>query len=304
MDFREFIHQNTHCHALEEGFAFWKIESGSQEFRPFPLNNVHSLILVLKGEITVRIDNKQYRLTKNCFVDTVDKLLIELSDPSGNILAYQLLFTTTFIKGLLKNKPPFPLAYVLSKKEQPISVLETSTTQLLGQKMTYLETTFQDQTHHFRSEMLKCALWMLFLDISNAYLYWEYEKNNQPQETERKRILFVQFMQLLKDHIQEERSVNFYASKLCITPQYLNRIIKNISDKTVYEWISTTLTGEIFQLLENTNDPIQILADRFNFPDQATFTKFFKRQCGLSPTEYRRKQTMSIPTSDAPYIHH
>lgn len=293
MDFFEFIHKNKQCNALEEGFALLKLSSGPEDSYRFTLDNVHSIILVLEGEMTIRIDNKQYLLTKNCFVDTVDKLSFELITLSKNVLAYQLLFTKTFIVSLLKNNPPFPLAYVLNKREQPISLLDTSTVRLLSKKIKYLETTFQDRTHYFHSEMLKYALWMFFLDISNAFLHWENDNNNKTRETERKKILFKHFFKLLQDHISEERSVNFYASKLCITPQYLNRIIKSMSGRTVYDWISTILTGEIYQHLENTEDTIQLLADKFNFPDQATFTKFFKRQSGLSPTQYRKKPAIS-----------
>lgn len=97
------------------------------------------------------------------------------------------------------------------------------------------------------------------------------------------------FIKLLREHIYEKRSVGFYASELCVSPQYLNRIIKNMSGKTVYAWIAHMLTAELYRLLADTDISIQSLADHFNFPDQATFTKFFKRQSGISPTAYRRK---------------
>ncbi len=83
-------------------------------------------------------------------------------------------------------------------------------------------------------------------------------------ETERKDVLFKQFMKLLSCHIGEERTVNYYASKLCITPQYLNRVVKSISGRTVYEWISTLLLGEITQQLETADNSIQQIADRLN----------------------------------------
>ena len=44
---------------------------------------------------------------------------------------------------------------------------------------------------------------------------------------------FRQFMQLLGEHYKEERSVGFYARKLCITPKYLTTLIKQISGKSV-----------------------------------------------------------------------
>ena len=87
---------------------------------------------------------------------------------------------------------------------------------------------------------------------------------------------------------REEHSANWYASQLCVTPQYLNRAIKSITQKTVYEHISIALTGSIIEQLEISEKPISQIAEAFHFPDLATMTKFFKRQTGKTPTEYRK----------------
>ena len=291
MNFSEFICRHKNCYVLEEGFALWKINSSSGPDYCFDLNGLHAILLVLDGEMTVRIDDTPYLLRRNCFVDTIEKQTLELSGPFQQVQAWQLLLTETFLQALMKNNPPFPVAYVVKQIEHPVCVLSETTTQLLKQKISYIETIFRDRTHYFQAEMLKCALWMFFLDISNTFSHLQAEQNDTFRETERKRILFSRFIKLLREHIYEKRSVGFYASELCVSPQYLNRIIKNMSGKTVYAWIAHMLTAELYRLLADTDISIQSLADHFNFPDQATFTKFFKRQSGISPTAYRRKIT-------------
>lgn len=89
-------------------------------------------------------------------------------------------------------------------------------------------------------------------------------------------------------NIREQHSVAWYASQLCVTPQYLNRAVKSTSQKTVSDHICTTLIGTIAEELENTENPISQIALDFHFPDLATLTKFFKRQTGMTPTEYRK----------------
>lgn len=71
----------------------------------------------------------------------------------------------------------------------------------------------------------------------------------------------------------------------------MNRVVKDCSQKTAYDHICTTLTGAIIQQLEDTDNSISQIADDLCFPDQATLTKFFKRQTGKTPTEYRRMFT-------------
>ena len=64
---------------------------------------------------------------------------------------------------------------------------------------------------------------------------------------------FRQFLELLSDHYKKERSVNFYAHSLCITPKYLTTIIKCISGKPVSDWIDHFVLLEAQSLLKYTN---------------------------------------------------
>ena len=89
------------------------------------------------------------------------------------------------------------------------------------------------------------------------------------------------------------RSVKKYAEALCITPKYLSFISKNVSGKTALEWIHQSTTETIVRYLRNSNMSIKEIADTLNFPNLSFFGKFTKSQLGMSPTEYRRQQSMS-----------
>lgn len=240
----------------------------------------------------IGINGKYYLLTRDCFADIIEVDSVELKGFSEDITAFLLFFTEPFLAGLIKNKPPFPFAYVMERKENPLLLLDTSNSLTLSGKFEYLEALFRDDRHHFQAEMLKCALWMLFLDIANIFLHQAEEKDNENTDTERRRMLFMQFMKLLHTHIREQHTVDYYASRLCITPQYLNRVVRHISGQTISGWIGKVLTGEIARQLENTASSVQQIAETLNFPDQATLTKFFKRQTGTSPTDYRKKNRL------------
>ena len=131
------------------------------------------------------------------------------------------------------------------------------------------------------------------MDMANEYFRQE-DGNGEQAEASRKHILFKQFIRLLLAHVREEHTVGWYASQLCVTPQYLNRVIKSTSHKTAYDHICTTLTGAVIEQLENTEKTVAQIAEDFHFPDQATMTKFFKRQTGKTPTEYRKENTMLV----------
>jgi AraC family transcriptional activator of pobA len=127
--------------------------------------------------------------------------------------------------------------------------------------------------------------------MSNIFMH---QKNDVRlvSETDRKRYLFMRFVKQLPLHVREERGVGFYASELCVSCQYLERIVKMISGQTASQWISRVLIGEVNHQLKETEKSMQQIADEFGFPDQASFTKYYKRNLKMTPSEYRSKNLL------------
>lgn len=98
---------------------------------------------------------------------------------------------------------------------------------------------------------------------------------------------FSHFMKLLTENYKHERSVNYYAKQLCITPKYLTTLIRQVSGKSVSEWICAYVILEAKTMLKNSTMSIQEIAYALNFPNQSFFGSYFKRNTGLSPLQYR-----------------
>jgi len=58
---------------------------------------------------------------------------------------------------------------------------------------------------------------------------------------------------------------------------------------TPKESIDYFVTGTAKRLLLSEDLNNQQIADKLNFPDQSTFGQFFKRNVGMSPSEFRKK---------------
>lgn len=289
-NFLEFGRQNSNCYVMDEGVTLWKIIRKENElpvFRGENGNDIFVHILVLSGEIMAEWKGIQYPLTKNSFSDFMDGRSLIIRDMSEDIQAYVLFFTAPLIASLMKNTPPFPPSYVLRTKAWPVSVLSSEATERIQKRMSSIVESLKDESHHFYTEMMSCTLRIYMMDIANEFIRQENEGGTQ-MEVSRKHILVKQFIGLLLAHIKEEHSANWYASQLCVTPQYLNRAIKSITQETVQEHISIVLTGSIIEQLENSEKTISQIAEEFHFPDLATMTKFFKRRTGKTPTEYRK----------------
>jgi AraC-like DNA-binding protein len=99
--------------------------------------------------------------------------------------------------------------------------------------------------------------------------------------------LLNRFMKLVGEHFKEQREIRFYADRLCLTPKYLSKIIRDSSGASAGEWIDSHVALEAKALLKSTNMTIRQISDELNFPSQSFFGKYFKRIVGVSPKAYR-----------------
>lgn len=100
--------------------------------------------------------------------------------------------------------------------------------------------------------------------------------------------LFRRFISLVNTHSNTERNVQFYADKLCLTPRYLNTVIKQVSRQTVMEWINQAITLEAKIQLKHSDRLIYEISENLNFPNSSFFCKFFKRMTGMTPQQYQK----------------
>jgi AraC-like DNA-binding protein len=256
------------------------------------MSGVHIQLFVIDGYIKAEIDSKKVTLVSDSLTDILQgRMSLKVLEASDDISAIIIMLSEGFLANLINNKPPFPIEYVMQVMQWPVLLLTHEQSIVMRQRLDLLISFFKDETHYHQMEMLKCALWMVYMEMSNIFMH---QKNDVRlvSETDRKRYLFMRFVKQLPLHVREERGVGFYASELCVSCQYLERIVKMISGQTASQWISRVLIGEVNHQLKETEKSMQQIADEFGFPDQASFTKYYKRNLKMTPSEYRSKNLL------------
>ena len=109
----------------------------------------------------------------------------------------------------------------------------------------------------------------------------------QNEGSTRTQELFLQFKRLIKQHCMQERSIPYYASQLHVTPHHLSATIKKASGQSVMYWINRATIQEAKLLLKTNGMMAYEIANRMNFPSASAFSKFFKRETGLTPRAYQ-----------------
>lgn len=105
----------------------------------------------------------------------------------------------------------------------------------------------------------------------------------------RQHSLFYQFLALLNDYGIYERNISFYANSLCVTPNHLGSIIKRASGLTVIQWVNRYIIQQAKVELKYSDLLVWEISESLNFPNPSFFSKFFKKETGITPGEYRNK---------------
>ena len=103
-------------------------------------------------------------------------------------------------------------------------------------------------------------------------------------------LTYDRFMKLVTEYHNRERGMQFYADKLCLTPKYLSKIVKEASGRSGPEWIDAFVILEAKNLLRYSDESIKEIAYKLNFPSASVFNKFFKANTDLIPSDYRRRE--------------
>jgi AraC family transcriptional activator of pobA len=107
------------------------------------------------------------------------------------------------------------------------------------------------------------------------------------QDVNQKRV--YEFMMLLEENYQEERTADFYASQLGISGKRLNQILKEKLDKTGMQLIHDRIILEAKRKIIHSEYTLKEIAYDLGFTDRPYFSRFFKKQTGSSPEDFQKQ---------------
>jgi AraC family transcriptional regulator, transcriptional activator of pobA len=244
------------------------------------------VLYLSKGSGFHVIDGNKYEIQPPCvfFMSPGQAHKIEFSN---DIEGFIFIFTSEFylINHTNQNRLiEFPFFFTIRQENRPL-ILESK------QDVEFLETLFRkgideiEKRDDYSIDLLRSVLDLIL--TSCAVLY---KTDENMLSKGRGHIVVKKFFQMVEENFQKNLTVNEYAGKLAITPNHLTQTVNQLTGKTSSQIIKSKQVLEIKRLLVHTNLSVTEIAIRLNFPDQSYFTKFFKRETGISPLQYRVKQ--------------
>lgn len=96
-----------------------------------------------------------------------------------------------------------------------------------------------------------------------------------------------QTVMIIESDLSADLSPSLLASHQGVSLGYLSSIFKKATDQTISEYVRQKRMEYAAYLLRNTNLQVQTVALHNGIMDVQYFSKLFKRQIGMTPTEYR-----------------
>lgn len=247
-----------------------------------------SMILITDGMATFSIDGETVSFHKNCIADVEgNRRSIILESISDNAKGWIFSISEQTLITIMGNRPIFDSRYVHFTEQHICIELTEAFTSELENNLRSIQHTLQDERNIMQWFIVELKVKIFYAEILNYFEKNLLAEDIDSKKSDRASRLFHRLICLLHDFAQTQRNVTFYADRLCVTPQYLGRVVKKTSGLNLSHFIDRFVIIEAKMLLAAEEITMQEVARIMNFSDQSTFAKFFRRMTGIGPLQYR-----------------
>lgn len=235
------------------------------------------------ASVPLNIDGEQLPLEQDQMICLTPIQNINLSDLAGEY--YLLLFNREF--------------YCIHENDHEVSCegllfwgsSELPVIQLDDEERPKFETLFQvlvdemSTMDRIQGEMLRMLLKRLIIKgtrLARRQLFPESVGNKQTE-------LIRRFNILVEQHFREYHQVSDYADMLYKSPKTLSNVFADAGHKTPLEMIHYRIALEAKRQLVKTDKFAKEIAFELGFEEPAHFSRFFKKEAGMSPSQYRNQ---------------
>lgn len=249
-------------------------------------------IFCVHGHLSMDINLSTYKVTENSLLFSVPGYIIRVSDVGTDDLKNLRFIVIAVSRGFMSSmRMDFTRLFneSMSVLSNSCIRLEPGELALCSKYMTLAIEIVKNGVTSYKKETIGSLISSVcyFLGGMWADKLSKARRESNPDISARAKLVFDHFLQLVTDNHTSRRNMAFYADKLCLTPKYLSKLVKNVSGRSAPEWIDSFVILEAKNMLKYSEISIKEIVYKLNFPNQSVFYKFFKAHTGLTPSEYR-----------------
>ncbi|WP_247236690.1 helix-turn-helix domain-containing protein [Telluribacter sp. SYSU D00476] len=265
----------VHCESFEYRSAKhnWVIE-------PHLHAHLFQVFLIESGTVNFTFEGEPHRVSAQSIVAIPENIMHGL-EVSRDIRGMVLTLSSSFMEVLFQ---PYP--HVLTELGSTLVLTEVGQHklfQLVRQTIYGLYEELQDDLPE-KGMVLQSYFHLLLGGIYRLTL----EKSEKSVSADsRSAQYFRNFLRSMKQSYSPRKTIKEYARELHITPVHLNRACQAMVGKSALRVVHDYFFLEAKKYLQHTEYSISEVAYRLNFEDPAYFSRFFSKQSGVSPRQFR-----------------
>ncbi|MCE9040956.1 MULTISPECIES: helix-turn-helix domain-containing protein [Bacteroidales] len=246
---------------------------------------VLGISLCLYGDLTVEINMIEHHVSAGNLVITLPEDILQHNEISDHVKGLFIIVSQRFIEEAFPQIEDILPVFLHIQRHPCLNLSAQECVRIQGFYNFFVQ--HLEDNSPYRDKIVRSILQSMIYYIAGVV---NLDKDNHKKE--RKEELFSHFVQLIIKNYKKSKKLDFYAQQLFISPKYLSDIIKKISGQSAHDWIDRYILLEAKILLRTSDKTIAQIADELNFPNNSFFSKYFKKNCGITPKEYRRRNSI------------
>lgn len=263
---------------------------GENQFQKGSIDTQHTVsLLMLKGEISIQTSDKRTVIPAPAYIEFIEPHQWSDLKTDINFEGCLLIVQRELFLQAAEYIRPKVTPYIYRHVQEPFLTLEKEDISRISILLNILRHTLTQKNNNFLHEILENTLRSLVLEVWNI-IFRIYKQGNEEESISTQwDDTLPRFLYLMHTNCRYHHTVKWYAEQLCVSSDALSAKLKKTYRKTANQLICESLIEEAKVCLLNPANSIQDVAEKLSFSDQASFSKFFKRYCGMSPSQFKKQ---------------
>lgn len=253
---------------------------------PVMRSGIYSFLIIESGEADIEINGISKRVGPHdlaCAIPGDIYVWKGMEDLKGKFILFDGPFLTAVLTGGFTLEP---ISYLNSNSHFPFIRLSEKRYKKLLELTAEMQETLEELPVFY--DLLRVQLWQFVFLTEKEYIANQNKEGRKPNASNH----VPNFISLVNKYFLTAHDAKFYAEKMNISPNYLNKIVKQALGISAYDYILDRILSEAKILLRLTDISIKELANQLGFEDPNYFIRCFKKSEGITPGEYRERGTL------------
>ncbi len=248
----------------------------------------YSVTIVLDADETISVNGASGRVGRGSVVTSVPGEVWQFP-PESTLEGFNLAFEKDFLLRFF-NDPHFLDRFAFLSPDRPSPFLDVEEALFDRIYRLYMEMQAEiGRKEDIDQHILRAMLYETLMLLSRAS-FAAAEKAAFNEEGMTPSHYAYKFASLVADNFTSQHGTRFYADRLFITPNYLNRIARRVFGKSAKEYIQDAVFEEACRRLRFTDATVEGIADSLGFETSTYFIRAFRKRFGTTPLKFRTKE--------------